>query len=70
MEGLIRRDHHVNDPLDRIETLEAKVRELERLLANVPRIVAAGTTGASAQAWYQVVDPAGNDGYLHIEASK
>lgn len=69
MAGLSR-DHNVNDPLDRIEALEAKVRELERSLATAIRVNSAGTSGATGQAWYEVIDPDGNTAYVRAYASK
>jgi len=68
--GLIVRDHLVNDPLDRIAALEAKVAQLERALANVIKVDAAGSAGATEQAWYQITDPDGNTGYVRVYAAK
>jgi hypothetical protein len=68
--GLIVRDHLVNDPLDRIEALEARVAELERALANVIRVESAGTAGATEQAWARYTDPDGNPAYLRGYAAK
>jgi hypothetical protein len=70
VDGLIVRDHLVNDPLDRIKALEARVAKLERVLANVIRIEAAGTSGATEQAWAQYTDPDGNPAYLRGYAAK
>jgi hypothetical protein len=68
--GLIVRDHLVDDPLDRIEALEARVAELERALANAIKIEAAGTAGATEQAWAQYTDPDGNTAYLRGYAAQ
>lgn len=70
MGGVMIRDHLVNDPLDRIEALEAKVAELERLVANTIRVESAGTGGATEQAWAEYTDPDGNTAYLHGFAAK
>ena len=70
MEGLIQRDHNVNDPFDRIAKLEARVRDLERALANTIKVVSAGTAGATEQGYYEVTDSDGNGGFVRIHASE
>lgn len=75
MARLIGRDHYVNDPLDRIEELEAKVAKLERILAgrlDTPTealaIIDAGSTGATEQGWIEVT--VGDvTGYIRIFAA-
>jgi hypothetical protein len=63
--GVIDRDHHKKDALDRIRELEQRVDDLERQVATLLRIVDAGTGGATEAAWIQV-----DGGYLRVYASK
>lgn len=64
------RDHYPEDPLDRIEELERRVRDLERLLARAVLVTEADTEGATEEAYYGVRSPGGGTGYVRIYDAK
>ena len=70
VDGLRKRTAQEQNPLDRIAELERKVEALERALVSCVKAENASTSGATEQAWIEVVDADGNTGYVRVYGGK